>query len=75
MGFRGSKYTWCNGREGEQWVKERLDRAIVSEDWRELYPKKQVFYEVAVGSDHTSLILYTEYEEIKGKRKLKLEKS
>jgi hypothetical protein len=30
LGFKGPKYTWNNGREGEAFTKERLDRATAT---------------------------------------------
>ncbi|KAF5459775.1 hypothetical protein F2P56_019693 [Juglans regia] len=31
LGFEDSKYTWCNGREGREFTKERLDRVVIAE--------------------------------------------
>ena len=40
LGYNGYMYTWWNGREGEAFVEERLDRACASLEWSELYPAK-----------------------------------
>lgn len=34
LGFVGSSFTWDNGRLGFACIQERLDRCIVSIDWR-----------------------------------------
>ena len=33
MGYSGSKYTWCNQREGEDMMYLRLDNAFATLDW------------------------------------------
>jgi len=37
LGFRGSKYTWCNERSGGKYNKERLDRAVASHRWSSFF--------------------------------------
>ena len=38
LGFFGPKFTWCNLREGNELVHERLDRGMASSGWRDLFP-------------------------------------
>lgn len=38
----GCAYTWSNNREAEALVKERLDRAVCTAEWRISYPRPQV---------------------------------
>jgi hypothetical protein len=33
LGFKGPKFTWCNGRGGRENNKERLDRAVANAEW------------------------------------------
>lgn len=33
MGYKGQQYTWCNNREGNQSIMERIDRDIVNTAW------------------------------------------
>jgi hypothetical protein len=33
LGFQGSLFTWTNGREGDDFIKERLDRAVANHEW------------------------------------------
>ncbi|KAK9987796.1 hypothetical protein SO802_028035 [Lithocarpus litseifolius] len=42
LGFIGQKFTWCNGRGGEQRTKVRLDRMVANEDWLSLFPEAGV---------------------------------
>ena len=36
LGFQGYRYTWRNGRRGDNFVEQRLDRVYASEEWQEL---------------------------------------
>lgn len=38
LGFMGNKYTWCNGRHGQGFIQERLDRGLANGEWRCLFP-------------------------------------
>ncbi|XP_028061260.1 uncharacterized protein LOC114264768 [Camellia sinensis] len=42
LGFKGAAYTWSNNQMGEHNVRERLDRAVTSMEWRVLYSQAQV---------------------------------
>jgi hypothetical protein len=53
----GPYYTWHNGREGEDFTQERLDRAVASKDWRELYQGAKVVVEATLTSDHAPLFI------------------
>jgi ribonuclease HI len=57
LGFRGSKYTWSNCRDGVAFIKERLDRGVANMEWRAIFPDALVNVEAAVSSDHTPLAL------------------
>jgi len=37
MGYIGPKFTWCNGRQGSEFTKERLDRAVSNGEWGALF--------------------------------------
>ncbi len=37
LGFTGPKYTWCNGRLGNDITRERLDRAVANNEWSGIY--------------------------------------
>lgn len=55
--FKGPAYTWSNNQGGSNNIRERLDRAVASVEWRSLFPLAQVFHEIQVGSDHCPLII------------------
>ena len=38
IGYQGNIFTWRNGRWGEAFVQERVDRACATIEWRELFP-------------------------------------
>jgi len=55
LGYRGSKFTWSNKRDSEEFIKARLDRAMATPDWTSRFI--DVFVEVLVtcSSDHKPL--------------------
>jgi hypothetical protein len=55
LGFKGSKFTWCNYREGNEFIKERLDRALATPGWCYLFPNVEVEVLAAQSSDHKPL--------------------
>ncbi|XP_062163754.1 uncharacterized protein LOC133870607 [Alnus glutinosa] len=55
LGYKGSKYTWCNDREGVGFIKERLDRALATEGWCVQYPDVEVEVMSARSLDHKPL--------------------
>jgi endonuclease/exonuclease/phosphatase family metal-dependent hydrolase len=58
LGFCGSKYTWSNKRESGVYVKERLDRALVTPEWGGLFPNAAVEVLAGFCSDHQPLWLW-----------------
>ena len=57
LGFIGQKFTWCNGRGGEQRTKVRLDRMVANEEWMRLFPEARVRHVAMSISDHCLLLL------------------
>lgn len=55
--FKGNAFTWTNNQREEANICERIDRAMANVEWRQHFPKAQVFHEVVLGSDHCPLIL------------------
>ncbi|KAH7840972.1 hypothetical protein Vadar_024028 [Vaccinium darrowii] len=55
--FKGINYTWTNKREGDDNIRERIDKALANTLWRLKFPNAQVFHEPIVGSDHAPLVL------------------
>ncbi|WCJ39882.1 hypothetical protein M5689_020833 [Euphorbia peplus] len=60
IGFKGSAYTWSNGRKGHEAVSERLDRFVCSVDWDIIFQNSVVFHLDKGTSDHTPLLLDTD---------------
>jgi hypothetical protein len=54
---KGPLFTWTNGREGEKFIQERLDRGIANISWCSLFPDFGIFVEATTSSDHALLLL------------------
>ena len=72
LGFQGYRYTWRNGRHGNDFVEQRLDRVCASEDWQEFYPQVKVLHTTAAYFDHDPILLTTEPTSLRHHRKTKL---
>jgi hypothetical protein len=57
LGFSGPKYTWCNRREGLDFLEERLDRSFANQEWFNIFPDVQMQVTPACSSDHYPLFL------------------
>lgn len=57
LGFSGPKYTWCNKREGPDFMHERLDRALANSEWIDLFPDRSVEVLAGCNSDHMPIFL------------------
>ena len=57
LGYRGSRFTWCNMQHNGDFVKERLDRALANDNWRDNYPMWTIEVLANQSSYHTSLYL------------------
>jgi exonuclease III len=62
LGFRGPKFTWNNGRDGDAFVQERLDRVVANEGWSVQFPKADILVEGALSSDHLPIIVTLQEE-------------
>ncbi|XP_028092165.1 uncharacterized protein LOC114292410 [Camellia sinensis] len=56
--YKRTPYTWTNNQKGICNVRERLDKALVTVNWRLLFPYAQVHHELFLGSDHCPLLLH-----------------
>ena len=59
LGYQGYPFTWNNKQPGEANTKERLDRAVATEDWRDKFPLTTVTHLSSHASDHAPIILQT----------------
>jgi hypothetical protein len=42
LGYRVSKFTWCNQRNSEEFIQESLDRALATTSWCSQFPNMEV---------------------------------
>jgi hypothetical protein len=60
LGFNGDTFTWRNNsHSAENYIKERLDRAVASEGWRQRFPAFKVTNGDPRHSDHRPVIVDT----------------
>lgn len=59
MWLIGAPFTWCDKREGEKMICERLDRFAANSEWFNLFYGGLVSHGVAAHSDHVPIWLDT----------------
>jgi len=58
IGFIGPKFTWLyKSRDGLQ-IRERLDRALATVEWVNLFPMARLYHLTSAASDHSPLALH-----------------
>lgn len=57
LGYVGSTFTWCNSREKDSRIYERLDRFLANTQWCELFPLGSVSHCQVAYSDHYPICL------------------
>ncbi|XP_009796364.2 uncharacterized protein [Nicotiana sylvestris] len=57
LGFKGSIYTWWNGRAEENCIFKRLDRCLANLEFQNLWPGIEVEHLTKIGSDHSPLLI------------------
>jgi hypothetical protein len=57
LGFHGAPWTFNNKQRGRRNVKVRLDRAVASPDWSNIYPQNTVSHLTSSRSDHCPILL------------------
>nr|XP_016457134.1 PREDICTED: uncharacterized protein LOC107781021 [Nicotiana tabacum] len=57
LGFKGSVYTWWNGRGEDDCIFKRLDRCLGNLDLQQKWPNIEVTHLSKTGSDHSPMIL------------------
>lgn len=38
LGYRGPKFTWWNCRDGNEFIKEKIDRVVANPEWCTMFP-------------------------------------
>ncbi|XP_025628190.1 uncharacterized protein [Arachis hypogaea] len=74
IGMVGHPFTWTNRRQGEDLVKERLDRYLVRMEWKLKFPNAVVHRLTESGSDHAPILMETEPQSWHSKRRFKYQK-
>lgn len=54
--YEGAPFTWSNNRSGEANICERIDRALESFQWIQLFPDTKVSHLSKVGPHHTPIL-------------------
>ncbi|KAL9667410.1 hypothetical protein QQ045_001767 [Rhodiola kirilowii] len=57
LGYKGSKYTYSNRRQGSEEVASRLDRAVGDDLWVDKFPNATIEHLISHRSDHCPLLL------------------
>ncbi|XP_074374872.1 uncharacterized protein LOC141716338 [Apium graveolens] len=57
MELHGHPFTWERGRNTDNWLEIRLDRALVSPDWLDLFPMLKLYTIDGSPSDHSPIFL------------------
>lgn len=57
MDLVGHQFTWERGRGTEDWMKVRLDKALTSDTWLNLFPLAKLYNLEGSESDHNPILL------------------
>ncbi|XP_075091658.1 uncharacterized protein LOC142171853 [Nicotiana tabacum] len=57
IGYKGSSFTWWNGRPNAECVFNRLDRILVNLPFQNLFPTIEVEHLIVTGSNHAHLLM------------------
>ncbi|KAK9988296.1 hypothetical protein SO802_028535 [Lithocarpus litseifolius] len=69
LGFQGNIYTWSNGRESDNFVQARLDRACATLEWRDQFPHARVNHLHSSYFDHVPIMVTTHNPSMYTRRK------
>ncbi|XP_070025375.1 uncharacterized protein [Nicotiana sylvestris] len=62
LGFKGSIFTWWNGRAEEDCIFKRLDRCLANSQFQQTFPGIEVQHLAKTGSDHSPMYLKCDTE-------------
>jgi len=62
LGFKGSIFTWWNGRAEEDCIFKRLDRCLANVEFQQTFPGIEVQHLSKTGSDHSPMYLKCDIE-------------
>lgn len=55
--FKGSPFTWWNGRAGDDCIFERLDRILINAEMQNIFAQLEIDHLPRVGSDHAPMLV------------------
>ena len=70
LGFIGSKFTWLYQTTSGVQIRERLDRALATLEWRSLYPTAKLHHLSSSVSNHSPLSLHLFQQRKKRRHKI-----
>ena len=73
LGFVGGKYTWYRRTRRGTTIWERLDRAVATTNWLDMFPATKVLHLECGSSDHKPLIIRLKGIQIKQRRPWRFE--
>nr|XP_016477413.1 PREDICTED: uncharacterized protein LOC107798896 [Nicotiana tabacum] len=56
-GYKGSPFTWWNGRSNVECIFKRLNRTFVNFPFQNMLPTIEVEHQIRIGSDHAPLLM------------------
>ncbi|CAN1190366.1 LINE-1 retrotransposable element ORF2 protein, partial [Linum perenne] len=65
----GPRFTWSNNNQRGNLIKQKLDRGFCNLLWSELFPKATVSVKSRYGSDHSPIILLSELDRNRTRRR------
>lgn len=74
LGYQGYTNTWRNGRFGDDFVEQCLDRACANSKWREMFLMARVTHHTASYSDHNPITLNTNHGSSRPRRRRKMQR-
>ncbi|XP_019251253.1 PREDICTED: uncharacterized protein LOC109230185 [Nicotiana attenuata] len=57
LGFKGSIYTWWNGRAEDDCIFKRLDRYLANIEFQQMWPALKITHLPKIGSDHCPILI------------------
>ncbi|XP_078168461.1 uncharacterized protein LOC144562967 [Carex rostrata] len=62
LGFKGPAFTWTNKQNASSAIFERLDRAVATTQWNQIFTHAYVNHLPRVHSDHAAILLRTNHK-------------
>ncbi|XP_075645526.1 uncharacterized protein LOC142616592 [Castanea sativa] len=75
MGYIGPKFTWLYQKTNGEQIRERLDRALATQGWMDVFPNAKLYHLSTSVSDHSPLLLRMIHKprKLKGKKCFRFE--